>query len=114
MSRNPLLSFTLIVFALLASWTSSFAAASVHEVTMKSISYDPKSIEIKKGDSVEWINKAYTEHSATADGDVEKFDTGLIQQNKTSKKIEFGKAGTYSYHCSVHGKTMKGQIVVTP
>jgi plastocyanin len=94
---------------------SGASQAAVHSVTMKSISYDPKKIEIKKGDSIEWINKSYTEHSATADGSkdaAENFETGLIQPKKNSKKIEFSKPGTYFYHCSVHGKTMSGQVIV--
>jgi plastocyanin len=106
--------FTQFAFIVTVSLASSFAVAAVHKVTMKSISYDPKSLEIKSGDSVEWINKSYTEHSATAEASIENFNTGLVQPNKTSKKIEFSKPGTYSYHCSVHGKTMSAQIVVLP
>jgi plastocyanin len=87
--------------------------AANHIVTMKSISFDPKVEQIKVGDSVQWTNKSYTEHSATGE-DGKTFDTGMVQPNKESKKIEFPKAGTFSYHCSVHGKTMSATIVVQP
>jgi plastocyanin len=88
-----------------------------HIVTMKSISYDPKNIEIKVGDSIQWKNISYTEHSATSYKDEKssaKFDTGLIQPKGISKKIEFKLPGTFSYHCQVHGKTMTGNIKVNP
>ena len=86
------------------------AASSTHTVIMKSISYDPKILEIRVGESVDWENKSYTEHSATADDS--GFDTALIPPGKKTKKIEFSKAGIYKYHCSMHGKAMSGQIVV--
>jgi plastocyanin len=106
--------FTQAILLMFVSIISMSAIASVHTVIMKSISYDPKSIVIKQGDSIEWLNKSYTEHSATEGGSGEPFDTGLVQPKNTSKKIEFTKLGTYSYHCSVHGKTMSGQVVVAP
>ena len=90
--------------------------ASVHKVTMKSITYEPKMIEIKEGDAVQWANDSLTEHSATSfenETQESKFDTGLIQPKRTSKKIEFKKAGNFPYHCSVHGKTMSGKIRVS-
>lgn len=79
---------------------------------MKSISFDPKVLTIKAGDSVEWENKSYTEHSATSDSEG-VFDTGLTPPNKKTKAVLFSKAGTYPYHCSMHGKAMSAQIVVT-
>lgn len=82
-----------------------------HQITMKSISYDPKVIHIKSGDSVEWVNKSYTEHSATAD-DGKSFDTGYVEPQKLSQKIVFAQAGTYMYHCSMHGKSMSGEVIV--
>jgi plastocyanin len=105
--------FTQAILLIFVSLLSICTFATVHTVTMKSISYDPKSIAIKQGDSVEWVNKSYTEHSATESTTGEHFDTGLIQPKKTSKKVEFTKPGTYSYHCSIHGKTMSGQVVVS-
>ena len=94
--------------------TASVSFAANHIVVMKSISFAPVKIEIKKGDSVEWDNQSYTEHSATTDESPAKFDTGRVKPKARSKKIILTEAGTYSYRCSVHGKTMSGQIVVAP
>ncbi|RYZ80751.1 MAG: plastocyanin, partial [Proteobacteria bacterium] len=82
-------------------------------VTMKSLSFDPKVVEVKKGESVEWTNKSYTDHSATSD-ESGKFDTGLVAPQKNSKAVVYSVPGTYLYHCSVHGKTMSGRVVVSP
>lgn len=91
---------------------SSSAFAEVHLVKMKSIGYEPKSISIKVGDSVQWRNIAYTEHSATAD-DIAILDTGLVAPKNVSKQVMFSKEGIYKYHCSIHGKTMSGEVNVT-
>ncbi len=94
------------------------AFAATHTVEMKSISYEPKVLKIKTGDTVQWTNVSYTEHSATSDDANDKsepkFETGMIARKKTSKKIEFKSPGTFAYHCSVHGKTMSAKIEVQP
>jgi plastocyanin len=113
---------TLVTFSIFFSLsnlvsTTALASPSVHTVTMKTMSFEPKSIQIKSGDTVEWVNQSYSEHSATSDKNQTAgaaFDTGLIQPKKSSKKIEFSKAGTFTYHCSVHGKSMTAEVSVTP
>ncbi len=81
-------------------------------VTMKSLSYDPKKLEVHVGDSVVWSNKARTTHTATSDDEGKTFDTDEIEPGKSSKAIKFEKEGEFKYHCKVHGKTMSGTIVV--
>lgn len=111
-NKKMLLKTVIVSLALI----SSPALASLHTVQMKSISYDPKIIEIKVGDTLQWINKSYTEHSATSYEDenpASKFDTGLIKPKNTSEKILFKSSGTFLYHCIVHGQSMTGKISVT-
>ncbi len=91
--------------------TFSSAWAASHNVEMKSISFEPRKIEAKVGDNVIWQNAAYTQHSATSD-EAGVFDTGLIEPKHKSKAVTLSKAGTFFYHCSIHGKTMHGEIVV--
>jgi plastocyanin len=81
-------------------------------VTMKSLSYDPKKLEVHVGDSVVWTNTSRTTHSAMSDDDGKTFDTGEIEPGKSSKPVKFEKEGEFKYHCKVHGKTMSGTIVV--
>lgn len=92
--------------------TSVAHASSLKIVEMKSLSYEPKKLEIQAGDSVEWKNIALTPHTATAN-DGKSFDTKTISPKQTSKPVKFDQAGTFEYHCTVHGKVMSGSIVVT-
>ena len=99
------------LFILLLAYGSVSLAAS-HVVIMKSISFSPRQLEIKSGDSVEWDNQSYTEHSATSNDSPPVFDSGKIKPKDRSKKINFTKPGKYTYRCTVHGRTMSGEIVV--
>jgi plastocyanin len=81
-------------------------------VTIKSLNYDPKKLEIRAGDSVAWTNKAFSRHTATSDDEGKAFDTGDIPPDESSKAVKFDKVGEFKYHCTVHGKTMSGIILV--
>ena len=61
------------------AWSANEPAALI-SVVMKSISYDPKSVEVSVGGSIVWTNKAFTNHTATSD-DGATFDTGEIKPN---------------------------------
>ena len=99
------------------SFFSSLALCESHSVQMKSITFEPKAISIKVGDSVQWINTSLTDHSATSfetEKSKTKFDTGMIKPKKSSEKIIFKAVGNYFYNCKVHGKSMTGKISVMP
>ena len=81
-------------------------------VTMRSLSYDPKKLEVHVGDSVVWTNGSRTKHTAVSDDEGKTFDTGEVEPGKSSKPVKFGKEGEFKYHCKVHGKSMSGTIVV--
>ena len=81
-------------------------------VDMKSISYDPKSVEVPVGGSIVWTNKAFTNHTATSEDDGKTFDTGEIKPGESSSAVKFDKEGEINYRCKIHGKTMSGTIVV--
>src|SRR6476659_1581983 len=82
-------------------------------VEMKSISYDPKSVEVPVGGSIVWTNKAFTNHTATSD-DGQTFDTGEIKPNESSSPVKLDKEGEFKYHCKIHGTTMSGVVIVKP
>jgi plastocyanin len=81
-------------------------------VTMKSLSYDPKKLEVHVGDSVVWTNESRTKHTVVSDDDGKTFDTGEVEPGKSSKPVKFEKEGEFKYHCRVHGKSMSGTIIV--
>ncbi len=83
-------------------------------VKMKSLTYDPRELEIRVGDSVVWSNEARTTHTATSDDDGMTFDTDEIKPDESSKPVKFENEGEFKYHCKIHGKTMSGTVVVKP
>jgi plastocyanin len=95
------------------AWSANEPAAPI-SVEMKSISYDPKSVEVPVGGSIVWTNKAFTNHTATSEDDGKTFDTGEIKPNESSSPVKFDKEGEFTYHCKIHGKTMSGLVVVKP
>ena len=90
---------------------TSLTYAANHTVVMKSLSYEPKTIEVRVGDTIQWTNKAQTKHSATFK-DHSELNTKLVLPGSSSAKIPFAKAGTYPYECDVHGSAMSGEVVV--
>jgi plastocyanin len=87
--------------------------------------FQPGTVTIKIGDTVEWVNVGTEVHHATTDpsmavncGDVgspqgaEPFDSGFLKPG-ASFKHTFKVAGTYRYACAVHETSgMIGKIVV--
>jgi plastocyanin len=81
-------------------------------VRVKSLSFDPKKLEVHVGDTVVWTNQARTKHTATSDEEGKTFDTDEIAPGQSSKSVKFEREGEFRYYCKVHGKTMSGTIVV--
>ena len=81
-------------------------------ITMKSMSFEPKRLEMPVGASVVWANKSHSKHTATSNDDGKKFDTGEIKPGNSSKPVKFKNKGEFKYHCLVHGKSMIGTVVV--
>lgn len=118
--RCELLFPAFVTFTLACSFVSPTAQknddkkadAGPATVTIKSLMFDPKTLEIRAGDSVVWTNDSRTTHAATSDDDGKTFDTNDIEPGKSSKAVKFEKEGEFKYHCKVHGKTMSGTVVV--
>src|SRR4051794_24341445 len=60
-------------------------AANPLTVTVTSLSFDPRKLEVDVGDTVMWSNQARTKHTATSDDDGKTFDTGEIAPGQSSK-----------------------------
>ena len=112
--------FLAFIFAVSVAWSAEEndgtkqSDAKPTSVEMKSISYDPKSVEVPVGGSIVWTNKAFTNHTATSEDDGKTFDTGEIKPGESSSPVTFDKEGEFNYHCTIHGKTMSGTVVVKP
>lgn len=79
-------------------------------VPIEAMKFDPPTIQIQAGDSVQWKNEMGMAHTSTSD-DGTSWDTGHIAGNTTSEAKTLTGKGNYSYHCSIH-PFMKGTVVV--
>ncbi len=72
--------------------------------------FNPTSITIAHGTSVSYNNISGTTHNVTfttsgAPGNVADFASG-------TQLVNFPTPGTYNYHCTIHGLSMSGVVVV--
>lgn len=81
-------------------------APVVVHVAMKNMKFSPATIEIKKGDTVEWKNDDITPHTATS----ATFDSASIAPDASWKHI-FNDTGSFPYSCTFH-PDMKAAVLV--
>ena len=70
--------------------------------------YQPANITVSPGTHVVWFNVGGN-HTVTSDDAV--FDSGTVGRNETYGRT-FNAAGTFEYHCTIHGPDMSGAITV--
>ncbi len=82
-------------------------SAQIHQVVIENFKFRPTDLEIKAGDTVEWVNKDGGAHTVTLENNEfnEKLPSGATVTHT------FTNTGSYAYHCSFH-PNMKGSIVV--
>lgn len=79
-------------------------------VTMNGSAFQPESVSIAEGQTVQFLNDDDLPHTVTATD--KAFDSGNIDAHK-SWSYTFKKAGTYVYGCTYHA-WMHGTIKVQP
>lgn len=105
--RMKKLSGLLAIFCLFFTLSTN-AIAAEHTVEIKGMEFSPKTLTIKAGDKVKFINKDTAPHTASAtDG---RFESGELQEGQ-SEMVTFEKADTYAYYCMFH-PSMSGKIIV--
>ena len=128
MNRKPsLASATLVLLAALAliaaagfpslasagrSAPPGSAPQKLVTVVIHGFKFEPATVTVNVGDTVEWKNDDIVPHTATADGEAQKaaFDSGTIQTGATWRYIARNK-GTYNYTCTFH-PNMKGELII--
>lgn len=83
-------------------------AGETHNVIVEDFKFAPADLEVKVGDTVEWVNKDSAAHTVTLDNGAldEKLPSGATVSHTFKEK------GTFTYHCSPHPK-MVGKVVVS-
>jgi plastocyanin len=84
---------------------TALPAAVVHMADFK---FNPQTVTIQAGQSVEWINDDAVFHSATASD--ASWNSGELDQGRTWTHT-FAAAGTYTYYCDDH-TFMRATVVV--
>ncbi len=103
-------SVSLLAFAVLAGLGGASApAAETHRVLMKAVDFEPRQINVRVGDTVEWTNGDIVAHTATAKD--RSWEVNLLP--KRSGRMVMKAAGTVSYFCRFH-PNMRGEIIVAP
>ena len=78
-------------------------------MTIQNFAFNPASVTASVGSTVTWTNQDTTAHTVTADDG--SFDSKNITNGQTFSQT-FSKAGTFTYHCSIHSQ-MKATVVVS-
>jgi plastocyanin len=81
-------------------------------ISIYGMSYSPASKTVAKGTVVKWINDDNYAHTVTSD-DGSTFDSGNIAAGKTFSYTA-STPGTFNYHCTIHGTSMAGTLIVSP
>jgi plastocyanin len=87
--------------AAIATPATTAPAANVQTITLTDFDFAPKTVTIKAGTSVVFVNQGQRKHTATADDN--SFDTGVIAPGASSAPVVFNKPGTVPYYCQFHG-----------
>jgi plastocyanin len=99
------------------------AAGDTATVVMELVAFEPEQLEVEAGTTVTWEQRDVGDHTVTS-GTVEqgaagvtgqpddRFESGRLSTDD-SFEHRFDEPGTYSYFCSLHPATMRGEIRVT-
>jgi len=90
-------------------------AAGTTSVDIKLFQFKPNQLEIRKGETVIWMNGDAIEHSVTAGKPgkpTEAFDSGFFTKGGTYS-YTFEAAGSFTYFCQRH-PNMQGTVKVQP
>jgi plastocyanin len=76
----------------------SSAAGEVVRVTISNLAFSPAEIHAKAGDTIEWVNGDFIDHTATEKGGA--WDVTIVAG--ASAELQLTRTGTFSYYCRVH------------
>lgn len=95
------------------SETASSAQGGKATVKMVSFKFEPATITVAPGTTVEWVNEG-GRHTVESD-DGKTFKSDVITAGGRFE-FKFDNPGTYAYHCGLHGakggKDMAGKVIV--
>lgn len=73
-------------------------AGEVVKIKITDLAFSPAEITIKEGDTIEWVNEDFIDHTATANDGA--WDVAIAASQ--SARRQFDHAGTSKYFCRFH------------
>ena len=80
-----------------------------HVVEIRGMAFHPEVLEVRRGDTVVWINRDIVPHTATATRK-SGWDTGTLLQGKSGQYVA-SHGGEDPYFCKLH-PVMLGKLIV--
>jgi plastocyanin len=97
-----------VVAGVLIGLSATTAAAKTVHIEISKLVFEPASVTVDVGDTVEWTNKDIVAHTATAKDKSWEVDL----PPGASGTYQIGQAGAIDYFCRFH-PNMRGKIAVT-
>lgn len=91
--------------------TGGTVAVATNAVAMKDLAFNPSAIKVASGATVTWTNSDGVGHNVTFDGGAVPA-SGTIAAGDAKALTMPTAAGTYPYHCTIHGTAMSGTVQV--
>jgi plastocyanin len=96
--------------ALLSIGAAGLASADEIKVNQVNKAFDPVSLTVKAGDTVDFVNGDTVTHNVYTRGTPQVFSLGALKPGE-QKSVTFSTPGTYDVKCAIH-PTMKMTITV--
>lgn len=106
--RTHRLQRLILLTVVVASSLGATTAAEVIQVSIGDLAFAPSDIRVRVGDTVEWHNGDFVDHSATAEDG--KWDIEIPAG--ASAKLVMREPGVFTYICRYH-PNMTGSVEVT-
>lgn len=103
--RPPFLKLSLAALALVLAVPASVMAATTTVVANAS-TWQAARVRIVRGDTVQWTNRSFRDHSVTAWGGNWTMDSLLVVNGSVSKR--FRSIGRFKFRCRQHSRVMSG------
>lgn len=87
-----------VIHAATAATIESAAKPATYTVVIQGAAYAPGTLTVKRGDTVNWVNKDPFPHTVTAKGVFDSHDIAPGKQWKYTPR----KSGEYPYICTLH------------
>jgi plastocyanin len=87
--------------------TGTSVAGEIVRVAINDLAFSPADVTAKVGDTIEWVNGDFVDHTATDKGGA--WDVAIAAGN--TAQLALTSAGTFAYYCKFH-PGMRGSIHV--